>query len=666
MIQRVLIFCFFLIGIGMASPAGGPPTKSKDPDKLLKDADRLAWLKNWTRAEPLFREAEAGFRKRNDQRDALYAHIGRLRGELPHLALLNVSRQLEDDLSLPMVQADARLELRCLTVKGDVDMDVDTDLAADDWERARTVAGQLGDKQWLARANGELGILAFLRGDSSQALRLVYGAMKSAKASGDVAAEIRYLTLLGRGMAEFGNREQGLKMIDQAIALVAAEPDLKDPILEWSNKVDVLEQMGRTRDAEALIRTAIMVAQRDRRSGYEADLSISLARVYMDRRDFNGAVAILTGARHTAKQVDALRLVSEADLALSQCLENLRNLTRAREASVEGVRISRQLGDKSQLPPQLGQLAKLEAAIGHAAAAEHLYQRGEDVIAGLLVSSSSPSARASLIGTLSDVYLGHFNVEAYQRHDVARAFSVIEEVRGRSTADTLRSRTRSAVTPAERQIQGKISRLQFQLMQTSNRQARLALLDQVFAEEQALAPAETRPRPVQAFGTPARLKTLQRVLNDQEAIVEYVLDDPHSSALVITPRRGRVVGLPARANIDALAGRFFEQVARGGDFASSRDLLFTALLAPLQLPSAIQSLVVVPDGRLNSVPFEMLGPGSDPLLKRMAVSYAPSSTVLALLRTRPISTSHELLAISGGSDAKGPPAGGGKNHARRL
>ncbi len=338
-------------------------------------------------------------------------------------------------------------------------MDVDTDLAADDWERARAVAEQLGDKQWLARANGELGILAFLRGDASQALRLVYGAMKSAKASGDVAAEIRYLTLLGRGMAEFGNQEQGLKRIDQAIALVAATPDLKDPILEWSNRVDVLERMGRTSEAESLIRTAIVVAKRDRLSGYEADLSISLARIHMNRRDFNGA-------RRTAKQVDALRLVSEADLALSQCLENLGNLNRAREASVEGVKISRQLGDKSQLPrqlgqlakfaaacarnssgssqlpPQLGQLAKLEAAMGHAAAAERLYQRGEDVIAGLMVSSNSPSARASLIGTLSDVYLGHFHLEAYQRHDAALAFSVIEEVRGRSTAATLRSRSR--------------------------------------------------------------------------------------------------------------------------------------------------------------------------------------------------------------------------------
>ena len=30
-----------------------------DPNKLLQDADRLAWVKNWTRAEPLYADAES-------------------------------------------------------------------------------------------------------------------------------------------------------------------------------------------------------------------------------------------------------------------------------------------------------------------------------------------------------------------------------------------------------------------------------------------------------------------------------------------------------------------------------------------------------------------------------------------------------------------------------
>ena len=652
--RPVLTLCLCLVEVSFVAASGAPKALSKSPDELLKEADRLAWIKNWTRAEPLFRAAGAGYHKRGDRRNELYAHIGRLRGELPSLPLLVVSNELGDDLESPLVQGDPRLRLRCLTVKGDVDMDVDTDLATDDWEQARTVAEQLRDRQWVSRANGELGILAFLRGDPSQALRLVYGALVSAKASRDLGAEIRYLTVLGRGMAEVGNTEHGLKLIDQAIALVAGEPELKDPLLQWSNKADVLEIMGRTSDAEKLIRTAIDVAQRDGAEGYDAALSISLAKVYMDRGEFKSAVPILAGAKRRAKQVDGMRLVSEADLALSKCYEMIGNLNLARDASAEGVRISQRLGDKSQLPPLLGQLAKMEATMGHVASAEHIYERGEDVIAGLLVSSSSPSAKASLVGTLSQVYLGHFSLEAYQRHNAARAYTVIEEVRGRSTADTLRSRHNATVTPAERRIESAISRLQFRLMQTSNRQARRSLLDQIFSQEEALGPEQTKTQVAQPFGPPASLRTVQQSLNSDEAIIEYVLDDPRSSALVVTHATVQVTGLAARPKIESLASQLLGGVSHGGDAKSSRAFLFDAILAPLRLPSTVRAVIVMPDGALNDIPFEILRHGDDMLLKHVSVSYAPSSTVLALLRGRPHSPSRSLLAVSGGSGKKVP------------
>ena len=38
-----------------------------DPEKLIEQAERLAWLKAWTRAEPLYAEAERLFAARGDQ-----------------------------------------------------------------------------------------------------------------------------------------------------------------------------------------------------------------------------------------------------------------------------------------------------------------------------------------------------------------------------------------------------------------------------------------------------------------------------------------------------------------------------------------------------------------------------------------------------------------------
>ncbi len=95
-----------------------------EPSHLLQEADRLAWLRAWTAAAPLYAEAERQFVKSGDQRNALYARIGHLRAQLPRLAVPDVSAQLEEYLDLPLVQTDERLRLRCLVIKGEVDEDL--------------------------------------------------------------------------------------------------------------------------------------------------------------------------------------------------------------------------------------------------------------------------------------------------------------------------------------------------------------------------------------------------------------------------------------------------------------------------------------------------------------------------------------------------------------
>ena len=49
------------------------PTAHSGPTELLKEADRLAWLRAWTTAGPLFAQAEREFSAAGDQRNALYA-----------------------------------------------------------------------------------------------------------------------------------------------------------------------------------------------------------------------------------------------------------------------------------------------------------------------------------------------------------------------------------------------------------------------------------------------------------------------------------------------------------------------------------------------------------------------------------------------------------------
>ena len=75
----------------------------------------------------------------------------------------DISEQIAAHLDSPLARRDLRLRLRGLTVKGDMNLEWDVLGAERAWHEVRRLARELGDKAWENRANGELGIIAFLK-----------------------------------------------------------------------------------------------------------------------------------------------------------------------------------------------------------------------------------------------------------------------------------------------------------------------------------------------------------------------------------------------------------------------------------------------------------------------------------------------------------------------
>ena len=111
--------------------------EAPDGTAALRSAERLAWLRNWPAARPFYAEAERQFRAAGDRRDALFARISLIRADSDAAPYLETSQYLDSLLDDPLVQSDLALHLRCLVVKGDFDMELDTDRARRDWTEAR-------------------------------------------------------------------------------------------------------------------------------------------------------------------------------------------------------------------------------------------------------------------------------------------------------------------------------------------------------------------------------------------------------------------------------------------------------------------------------------------------------------------------------------------------
>ena len=173
LVQRVGVVALIAF---LCHPASAQNTSA--PEQQLVEAERLAWLKAWTKAEPLYTAAEREFAARGDKRNALYAQINALRGQLPRLPVPEVSERLANYLDDPLVLADDRLRLRTLIIKGETDEDLDPSLSEQSWSEALALAEKLGEPAWANRARGELGLVAFLSGDINNAVIRLGQAMK--------------------------------------------------------------------------------------------------------------------------------------------------------------------------------------------------------------------------------------------------------------------------------------------------------------------------------------------------------------------------------------------------------------------------------------------------------------------------------------------------------
>src|SRR5260370_32401796 len=175
----------------LAAPQGS----SVDPNHLLSEADRLEWLDNHAAAAPLYAEAEPLFAVNGDRHQETHARIGRIRADSQTRSLLEASGQLAAELEQSVVQQDPRLKLWCLANKGYTDLEINPAAARNDWEQALALAQALKDPGWEARATGELGVLSFLNGDGTTAVKLVGKALLSMQATADVPPPIRLLSI---------------------------------------------------------------------------------------------------------------------------------------------------------------------------------------------------------------------------------------------------------------------------------------------------------------------------------------------------------------------------------------------------------------------------------------------------------------------------------------
>jgi CHAT domain-containing protein len=191
------------------------------------------------------------------------------------------------------------------------------------------------------------------------------------------------------------------------------------------------------------------------------------------------------------------------------------------------------------------------------------------------------------------------------------------------------------------------------LLRETNRDAREALLDELFRVEQFLSPARRNIALLNSTNRlkPVPLETLQESLGPDEMLLEYVLGETQSYCLRITHGAVSSVILPhGRKAIEARIDDYLAAVrSRQPEVRFAADL-FSKLLEPVIGSEPISKLIVVPEGKLNLLPFDALRDREARyVLESRVVTYAPSATVLYFLRESrsPDRVTRDFLGVGG-------------------
>jgi CHAT domain-containing protein len=603
------------------------------PDNLLSRADELSWNNDWMEAAPLYAQAERLFERSNRPSQALYAHVSQFIPRAESEPIPNLLVELKRDQSLAAAQ-DPETMLHILVIQGMIETNYDSAVARQTWRQVQTLSEHRGDLRLMARAMGEQGIADFLLGDFSNAKKRVTRAWLLANTLRDKAARVRYASMYGAGLVELQRYDEAMQWLDQAIDTANKDHNLAYPSIAINTKIDALRGLHRYPEALALADTAIRRLPSTHLDAHLFQILTVKGSIYEDIGDWNHAIDELTHALGYARHIEYWRGISQTGGLLALAYEHENNLPAALASIDEAIDANTEVPQELYFSPRnLAIKAEILARMGHAKQSHALYEKSMTLIDSFLATAPTPNVERELANQLSQVYSSYYNVLCSEG-DLSAGLRTIEQERGRIEAQALEHH--DLVPPHELTSQEKeITQLNIELIETESDPTRQRLSQALYLEELQLDDSSLAGKTARR---PMEISDIQRHLRPDELLLEYVLDASESSVLAITSRSLTRYSLPPRKTIASLITQYRRTIhSRKSDPGLARTL-FTSLLGPVREYAEHRSVIVIPDGEVNSVPFEALMDERAYVVESHGFSASPSATVLCLLRDREPST----------------------------
>jgi CHAT domain-containing protein/Tfp pilus assembly protein PilF len=439
---------------------------------------------------------------------------------------------------------------------------------------------------------------------------------------------------------------------------------------------------------------------------YRTEALICLGQLYSELGAYERGLSVADEARALAEESEQSRLVRDATVLAEEMLFSMARYDEAMQLLEDAIEMDRQIGSKSFELEENIRVANIHAATGKMAQARAAYRESLAIVResgidlertlqlniGHTFENENPDSaiyhyekaleiveqrRASIGGveTRTGFFSGkrrYFYEEVarfYASLDeggsgegAARAFHTIERAKARGLLDLLESVALAETDPIEEALLDSLYQIGGESAEARRDRRRLERRYQERREERLSSS-------VGALGVQNAIVTIpdvQAVLPGKTVLLEYALGDTASFLWVIDRKSFELVALPNRRDIRSDVEQLRDAITQpgAGDAALRRTArgLYQKLVFPAESRiKKAKSVVIVPDGVLFELPFEVLISAETdkeqawkdvPFMTRMAATaYAPSASVyVKLLRAGARKANHPTLLAVGDPD----------------
>lgn len=526
-----------------------------------------------------------------------------------------------------------------------------------------------GDRQRALFARENMAAILMQRGEWGKARQAYLAVLDALRASPYPLVEGMTLTDLGQVDWELHDAEQSRRDFAQAETLAKQAGDSQGLADTRLDEADNDLEDHRADAAEAIYRDNLGVDVKLHLQREQVHALTGLGRVAIARHDWSEAKKNLIAARELAHTIKAVELETMVDQALGDLNAAQHLAPQAAAVYARGYALAVRDHDDNSRIILLGDQARLALAAGDAQAADKFIAPAIALIESEQAQIDAPSLRTHYFASLR-AYYGLY-VDILMRLDrdhpgkgyAVEALQVSEQARARSLRDQLLARGIDVGSRAAPNLIAAEQAAEDNLRQAAWRQGQLPADATAAARQMARHDIDVASRRLDdargqlraadpryaelAYPRPFDLARFQqRMLDAGDVVFEYWLGPTHSYRWRITQDTVTASVLPSRSVLDAAASALRASilapgaVATASSFAArSRALVAAdqrareqaAALGKLLLPAAggsdRQTRIIVADGELQRIPFDLLDPDS-----RHDYVYLPSLATLAELR----------------------------------